>query len=95
VGVLLIRFVVSTALWTGVYLADVLEFVKPIRGKAKHVIFEGVDALPNGPYGTSQRLSWATNRERGMLIGARQIICIISGLHTLTAHSVGDEWTPS
>ncbi|KAF8137711.1 hypothetical protein EV363DRAFT_1414909 [Boletus edulis] len=59
---------VSTALWTGVYLADVLEYVRPKRGQAKHVIFEGADNLPNGPYGTSQRLSWAANKERGMLI---------------------------
>ncbi|KAI0962720.1 hypothetical protein AcW1_000015 [Taiwanofungus camphoratus] len=60
---------VSTALWTGVYLSDILNFVKPIRGRAKHVIFEGGDTnLPNGPYGTSQRLSWAASREKGMLI---------------------------
>ncbi|KIM31985.1 hypothetical protein M408DRAFT_64449 [Serendipita vermifera MAFF 305830] len=49
---------VSTALFTGVYLADVLDHVQPLR-KAKHVIFEGTDSLPNGPYGTSQKLSWA------------------------------------
>lgn len=61
---------VSTALWTGVYLSDVLAYVKPIRGQAKHVIFEGGDSLPNGPYGTSQRLSWAASKERGMLLGA-------------------------
>ncbi|EJD52506.1 nitrate reductase [Auricularia subglabra TFB-10046 SS5] len=60
---------VSTALWTGVYLADVLEYVRPIRGQAKHVVFEGVDSLPHGPYGTSQRLSWAASREKGMLVG--------------------------
>ncbi|KAN0084049.1 hypothetical protein V8E55_007553 [Tylopilus felleus] len=59
---------VSTALWTGVYLADVLEFVRPKRGVAKHVIFEGGDSLPNGPYGTSQRLPRAANKDRGMLI---------------------------
>ncbi|CAE6498186.1 unnamed protein product [Rhizoctonia solani] len=59
---------VSTALFTGVYLADVLQYVKPIRPMAKHVIFEGTDSLPNGPYGTSQRLSWAANKEKGMLL---------------------------
>ncbi|KAJ3504171.1 hypothetical protein NLJ89_g8077 [Agrocybe chaxingu] len=42
---------VSTALFTGVYLADVLEYIRPIKG-AKHVVFEGTDDLPNGPYGT-------------------------------------------
>lgn len=60
---------VSTALWTGIYLADLLAYVKPIKGLARHVIFEGGDSLPDGPYGTSQRLSWAANKERGMLIG--------------------------
>jgi nitrate reductase (NAD(P)H) len=72
----------STALFTGVYLADILDLVSP--GKtARHVIFEGNDSLPNGPYGTrydkalgllaplndhSQRLSWARDRRKGMLI---------------------------
>jgi nitrate reductase (NAD(P)H) len=41
----------STALFTGVYLADVLDHVRPSR-RAKHVVFEGCDELPNGPYGT-------------------------------------------
>lgn len=60
----------STALWTGVYLADVLAYVKPSRPLgAKHVVFEGGDALPDGPYGTSQRLNWAESREKGFLIG--------------------------
>jgi nitrate reductase (NAD(P)H) len=59
---------VSTALFTGVYLSDVLEFVKPLRPRAKHVVFEGADKLPNGPYGTSQLLKWAQDRSKGMLI---------------------------
>ena len=42
---------ISTALFTGVYLSDVLNHVQPTRS-AKHVIFEGCDDLPNGPYGT-------------------------------------------
>lgn len=58
----------STALWTGVYLADILSHVRPIRRQAKYVVFEGGDNLPNGPYGTSQRLSWAANKDKGMLI---------------------------
>jgi nitrate reductase (NAD(P)H) len=41
----------STALFTGVYLSDVLDAVSPKRG-AKHCIFEGIDKLPNGAYGT-------------------------------------------
>ncbi|QRW14245.1 nitrate reductase [Ceratobasidium sp. AG-Ba] len=59
---------VSTALFTGVYLSDILAHVQPIRPAAQHVVFEGTDSLPNGPYGTSQRLSWAANKEKGMLI---------------------------
>jgi nitrate reductase (NAD(P)H) len=62
---------VSTALFTGVYLADILEAAKPIFVDGKrpaHVVFEGADQLPNGPYGTSHLLSWARNKTRGMLI---------------------------
>jgi nitrate reductase (NAD(P)H) len=51
-----------------VYLADVLDHVRPIYRQAKYVVFEGGDNLPNGPYGTSQRLSWASNKDKGMLI---------------------------
>ncbi|GAA5945071.1 uncharacterized protein JCM15063_001650 [Sporobolomyces koalae] len=67
----------STALFTGVYLADVLEYARPRSvGKvgqvgfrrAEHVIFEGAEDLPNGKYGTSQRLRWARLREKGMLL---------------------------
>ncbi|KDR71730.1 hypothetical protein GALMADRAFT_74808, partial [Galerina marginata CBS 339.88] len=58
---------VSTALFTGVYLADVLAYVQPARS-AKHVVFEGCDDLPNGPYGTSQLLSWARDPRKGMLL---------------------------
>ncbi|PPQ70964.1 hypothetical protein CVT25_012099 [Psilocybe cyanescens] len=57
----------STALFTGVYLADILAFVHPNRW-AKHVVFEGADELPNGPYGTSQLLSWATDAQKRMII---------------------------
>lgn len=65
---------VSTALWTGVYLADILNDVQPQRSRgAKHVIFEGGDSLSapgyKGPYGTSQRLSRAMNCDNEMLIG--------------------------
>ena len=73
---------VSTGLFTGVYLADIIEYCKAknpllsaypsyetvIPGRARHVIFEGADELPKGKYGTSQRLSWAMDREKGMLI---------------------------
>ena len=71
---------VSTGLFTGVYLADVLDYCKPIRpvgafpfksktpGRARHVIFEGCDQLPKGKYGTSQRIQWARDRSKGMLL---------------------------
>lgn len=73
---------VSTGLFTGVYLADILDYCKPrnpllssypsgdqhVPGRARHVIFEGADELPKGKYGTSQRLSWALDRTKGMLI---------------------------
>jgi nitrate reductase (NAD(P)H) len=51
---------VSTALFTGVYLADLLALVKPKKG-ARHVIFEGADKLPNGCYGTSCALGPSTS----------------------------------
>ena len=60
---------ISTGLFTGVYLADVLDYVRPIRPKAKYVVFEGSDTdLPNGPYGTSQTLKNASSIEKGMMI---------------------------
>jgi len=54
---------VSTALFTGVYLADILEYVRPTK-KAKHVIFEGCDDLPNGPYGTRSVETWCAYMRR-------------------------------
>ena len=73
---------VSTGLFTGVYLADILEYCKPrhplcsaypsydtvVPGRARHVVFEGADELPKGKYGTSQRLNWAMDRDKGMII---------------------------
>ncbi|GAA5833257.1 hypothetical protein JCM9279_001469 [Rhodotorula babjevae] len=67
----------STALYTGVYLADVLDYVQPrAEGqfgepgyrRPEHVIFEGAEDLPNGKYGTSQRLRAARQKEKGMLL---------------------------
>lgn len=73
---------VSTGLFTGVYLADILDYCKPknsllssfpsydvpVPGRARHVVFEGADELPKGKYGTSQRLNWALDRSKGMII---------------------------
>jgi len=75
---------ISTALFTGVYLSDVLDYVRPldrvllghirnnkgnVNASVGHVIFEGADDdLPNGPYGTSQPLKWAMDQNKGMLL---------------------------
>ncbi|KAK0565886.1 hypothetical protein OC844_000994 [Tilletia horrida] len=77
---------VSTGIFTGVRLSDILDYVQPIkpvggfpyyhdhskggtRGKrARHVIFEGCDELPQGKYGTSQRIQWCRDPTKGMMI---------------------------
>lgn len=58
---------VSTALWTGVILGDILRKARPKRG-AKYVCMEGADKLPNGYYGTSVKLNWAMDENRGMML---------------------------
>lgn len=57
----------STALWTGVSLCDLLNRAAPRRG-ARYVCFEGADKLPNGYYGTSIKLNWAMDPNRGVLV---------------------------
>lgn len=57
----------STALWTGVPIGDLLTRAKPIRG-ARYVCFEGADKLPNGYYGTSIKLAWCMNPDRGVMV---------------------------
>ena len=47
---------VSTALFTGVSLGDVMRKARPRRG-ARYVCMEGADKLPNGFYGTSVKLN--------------------------------------
>lgn len=61
---------VSTGLFTGVYLADILAAAKPkVNPRIGHAIFEGYDFdLPQGPYGTSQQLNHATDRRYGIII---------------------------
>lgn len=48
---------VSNAMWTGVWVKDILEHVgiKSFEEGGKHVCFVGADKLPNGYYGTSIR----------------------------------------
>ncbi|KAJ8523352.1 hypothetical protein ONZ45_g167 [Pleurotus djamor] len=60
----------STALWTGVALSDLLNAAKPHR-RARYVCFEGADKLPNGYYGTSVKKSWAMDPNRGILVAHR------------------------
>ncbi|EXJ82557.1 nitrate reductase [NADPH] [Capronia epimyces CBS 606.96] len=58
---------VSTALFTGVVMLDVLKRAKP-RRRAKYVCMEGADKLPNGYYGTSVKLNWALDPNRGFML---------------------------
>jgi nitrate reductase (NAD(P)H) len=57
----------STALWTGVAIGDLLRKAKPLRG-AKYVCFTGADKLPNGYYETSIKLSWCLDANKGVLV---------------------------
>ncbi|TAQ91256.1 hypothetical protein B7494_g389 [Chlorociboria aeruginascens] len=57
----------STALWTGVPLAELVRKAMPLRG-AKYVCMEGADKLPNGYYGTSVKLNWAMDPNRGIMV---------------------------
>ena len=56
----------STALFTGVMMSDVIKRAKPTR-KAKYVCMEGADELPNGRYATSVKLNWVMDPNRGIM----------------------------
>lgn len=58
---------VSTALFTGVIMADVINSARPKRG-AKYVCMEGADMLPNGYYGTCVKLNWVRDPNRGIML---------------------------
>uniref|UniRef100_P08619 Nitrate reductase [NADPH] n=1 Tax=Neurospora crassa (strain ATCC 24698 / 74-OR23-1A / CBS 708.71 / DSM 1257 / FGSC 987) TaxID=367110 RepID=NIA_NEUCR len=61
----------STALWTGVGLSEILARAKPLTkkgGGARYVCFEGADQLPNGTYGTSVKLAWAMDPNKGIMV---------------------------
>ncbi|KAF7543267.1 hypothetical protein G7Z17_g10884 [Cylindrodendrum hubeiense] len=60
----------STALWTGVPIGDLLAAACPKRG-ARFVCFEGADKLPNGYYGTSIKLNWCMDPNRGVMVAHR------------------------
>ncbi|KAL5116148.1 hypothetical protein ACEQ8H_005924 [Pleosporales sp. CAS-2024a] len=57
----------STALFTGVVMRDVIERAKPLK-RAKYVCMEGADKLPNGYYGTSVKLNWVMDPNRGIML---------------------------
>ncbi|KAJ5166981.1 Eukaryotic molybdopterin oxidoreductase [Penicillium canariense] len=57
----------STALFTGPMMADILRSAKPLR-RAKYVCMEGADKLPNGYYGTSVKLNWAMDLNKGIML---------------------------
>ncbi|RDA91122.1 hypothetical protein CP533_0444 [Ophiocordyceps camponoti-saundersi (nom. inval.)] len=59
----------STALWTGTAIGKLLAQAEPqYRKGARYVCFEGADELPNGNYGTSVKLSWCMDEQKGILI---------------------------
>lgn len=57
----------ATALWTGVPIGELLARARPHRG-AKYVCLEGADKLPNGYYGTSLKLNWCMDPNKGILV---------------------------
>ncbi|KIN02456.1 hypothetical protein OIDMADRAFT_102614 [Oidiodendron maius Zn] len=58
---------VSTALFTGPMMSDIIRRAKPLR-KARYVCMEGADKLPNGYYGTSLKLNWVMDKNRGIML---------------------------
>ncbi|KAJ7108509.1 Oxidoreductase, molybdopterin-binding domain-containing protein [Mycena epipterygia] len=61
---------VSTALFTGVIMSDVIRRARPQK-KAKYVCMEGADQLPNGHYGTCVKLNWVMDPNRGIMLAHR------------------------
>ncbi|ETN43344.1 uncharacterized protein HMPREF1541_02503 [Cyphellophora europaea CBS 101466] len=57
----------STALFTGVVMSEVIRRARPTR-KAKYVCMEGADKLPNGYYGTSVKLNWVMDPNKGIML---------------------------
>ncbi|CAM9210211.1 unnamed protein product [Discosporangium mesarthrocarpum] len=65
---------VSNALWTGVWVKDILEHVgiKSFEEGGKHVCFVGADPLPNGFYGTSIRREVCMDSTCDVLLAYKQ-----------------------
>ncbi|KAB8337316.1 hypothetical protein FH972_021617 [Carpinus fangiana] len=57
----------STALFTGCAMSDLIRTARPSR-KARYVCMEGADKLPNGYYGTSVKLNWVMDPNRGIML---------------------------
>lgn len=70
----------STALWTGVVIGDLIAKAKPRRG-ARYVCFEGADKLPNGFYGTSVKLNWCLDPNKGILLAHKMNGCALHPDH--------------
>ncbi|KAF7360347.1 Nitrate reductase [Mycena venus] len=58
---------VSTALFTGVVMSEVIRRARPQK-KVKYVCMEGADNLPNGHYGTCVKLNWVMDPNRGIML---------------------------
>jgi nitrate reductase (NAD(P)H) len=57
----------STALFTGVAMSEVIKRARPKR-QARYVCMEGADKLPNGCYGTSVKLNWVMDPNKGFML---------------------------
>ncbi|OCK79717.1 hypothetical protein K432DRAFT_405332 [Lepidopterella palustris CBS 459.81] len=58
---------VSTALFTGTFMSELIKRARPTR-RARYVCMEGADKLPNGFYGTSVKLNWVMDPNRGIML---------------------------
>jgi nitrate reductase (NAD(P)H) len=61
----------STSIFTGVAMADVIKTARPLR-KARYVCMEGADLLPNGYYGTCTKMNWVMDPNRGIMLAYKQ-----------------------
>lgn len=58
---------VSTALFTGVVMWDIVKRAKP-KKRGRYLCMEGADKLPNGYYGTSVKMNWVKDPNRGIMM---------------------------
>lgn len=62
---------ISTSLWTGPLLWDIIERAQPMK-RARWVCMEGGDKPANGAYGTCVRLNWVKDTERNIMLAYKQ-----------------------